>query len=156
MEIILVRHAVALDKDIAKAKKINDADRELTSAGKKKFKKHVLNYVSIFKKSDCIISSPYRRAEQTAKILADSIPFRKKIVFSSLLAPQGSAEKLKNYLKPKSYRKLILVSHEPLQSLLIKSLTGIALDSVHLKKGSLVVLRLQLNGTYKLYQLLNP
>ena len=43
MEIILVRHAIALDKNIAKTKKIKDSDRKLTVVGKKKFKKHVLN-----------------------------------------------------------------------------------------------------------------
>ena len=156
MEIILVRHAIALDKNIAITKGIKDSKRKLTAAGKKKFKKHILNHISLFKNSDFILSSPYLRAKETADILVKQLPFIPQCVSSSVVVPDGSVDKFLSYLKNKTYRKFVVVSHEPFLSQLIKSLTAIPIDSIHLKKGSLAVLRLQPTGKYKLYQLLNP
>ena len=156
MEIILVRHAIALDKNIAKEKGIKDPNRKLTAAGKKKFKKHILNYISLFKNSDFILSSPYVRAKETADTLVKHLPLIPQCVSSSVIVPNGSVDKFLSYLKNKTYRKFVVVSHEPFLSQLIESLTAIPVGSIHLKKGCLVVLRLQPEGKYKVYQLLNP
>lgn len=66
MKLLLVRHAIALDRDTPG---IADSLRPLTEEGVAKFKK-AAKALSVMVTPDVVLTSPYLRAKQTAEILA--------------------------------------------------------------------------------------
>ena len=89
---------------------------------------------------DLILSSPLVRAKQTAEIVATDLKLKKRLKFSSALAPGGTAVILMRQLereKP-APKRILLVGHEPgmshLVSLLVTGGPDLQLD---FKKGGL-------------------
>jgi phosphohistidine phosphatase len=86
-----------------------------------------------------ILSSPYRRAVETAAVAAEVLAYKGEIVRTSALVPEASPydvwEEIRNR---KNERAVLLSSHEPLMS----SLAAFLLDSpplrVEMKKAALV------------------
>src|SRR5512139_1654296 len=66
MHLFVIRHAIAEDADQGQA----DADRELTADGERKFKRAVQGLRSFGLTFDRVLTSPWKRATQTAKLLA--------------------------------------------------------------------------------------
>lgn len=66
MKLLVVRHAIALDRDTPG---IEDSLRPLTEEGVTKFKKTAKSLSTVVT-ADVVLSSPYLRAKQTAEILA--------------------------------------------------------------------------------------
>jgi len=109
MEIYLVRHGIAEDN----ADTNTDADRRLTAEGVARTGRVAKNFSKRISDIELIIHSPYKRAEETAKIFAEYYPdaevkegkgltpFDKARMAMPLLSelPQGA--------------KVMLVGHEP-------------------------------------------
>ena len=89
---------------------------------------------------DLILFSPYRRARQTAEIVADQLKARGKLHDSLALTPDGDLKTLfaeLSRLKPAS-ENVLLTGHEPGLSTLISTLVfGDGRGSVLLKKGGM-------------------
>jgi phosphohistidine phosphatase len=66
MQLFVVRHAIAEDT----ADTGLDADRELTKAGARKFRRNVRGLRALKIRFDRIVTSPWSRARATAKLLA--------------------------------------------------------------------------------------
>lgn len=66
MKVLLIRHAIALDRDTPG---IADRLRPLTDEGVAKFKK-VAKSLAALVNADVVLTSPYLRAKQTAEILS--------------------------------------------------------------------------------------
>ena len=91
-------------------------------------------------KLDWILTSPYKRAYDTARIVADTLKAGKKLKIAKDLASSGDPKRLLRHLAL-DYRtkdSLMVVGHEPYLSRLVSVLIGaekpIALD---FKKGGL-------------------
>src|SRR5208283_2609313 len=89
---------------------------------------------------DLILSSPFRRAKQTAEIIAKNLKLRKKLAFSDDLTPGGNPRQLiqqLNEFRPEP-ENVLLVGHEPylgkLVALLAAGNTSLEID---FKKGGL-------------------
>jgi phosphohistidine phosphatase len=139
MNLYIVRHAIAVDPGTPGYE--DDSQRPLTDAGSKKMKK-IVKGLSDFVELDAILSSPYVRARDTAKILAKEYGMKDKIAFSDNLIPPGDFEKLIQEIQA-SYNvdNLALVGHEPMLSQLISWLTTGGTDSkLTLKKGGVAYL----------------
>lgn len=78
-------------------------------------------------KIDAIISSPFKRAQQTAHTIAKQLRFDDSIQTLDLLTPSGSATQVHDYLDAiidiKGYKNVLLVSHMPLVSYLLAALS---------------------------------
>lgn len=118
MQLILVRHALAQDRDdFASKGGKEDSLRPLTFKGRKKMLKMARHLRLWFDDVDLIVSSPYIRALQTAEILSRS--FRRKITEASELVPHSSPELFVRWLKSlkEDPQRVVIVGHEPQLSL---------------------------------------
>lgn len=105
----------------------SDAARNLTERGRA----DVVNTLSVrsdaLKSVNCIIASPYVRAQQTAAIAAEylSLP----VTTEPCLVPESSLFKLQQMLEPllleESDRVPLLVSHQPLVGSLVDWFCGL-------------------------------
>jgi phosphohistidine phosphatase len=147
MNLYIVRHAIAVQRGTPGYE--DDSQRPLTDDGRKKMKKIVRGLSSLKLELDTILSSPYVRARDTAKILAKELTGMDKIAFSDNLIPPGNFEKLVQEIHDKyDVNSLALVGHEPMLSGLISWLTTGNTDMrLTLKKGGVAYL-----ATDNLYQ----
>ena len=137
MLLYLLRHAEAVDMADS------DAERKLTDKGITQARK-----VGRFcRKNDfipaIILTSPLKRAEQTARIVAKEVQTAEFIIdpmLSSGMQPETALDELKVYSR---FPSLMLVGHEPDFSLLAAHLLGLPLhESLHLRKASLTAINL--------------
>jgi len=85
---------------------------------------------------DLILSSPYARAEQTARIVARALD--EEVTFTNHLMSDGNALELVAEINDEKPQSVLLVGHEPDLSRLISVLvTGSTDASIELKKGGL-------------------
>jgi phosphohistidine phosphatase len=147
MNLYIVRHAIAVPRGTPGYD--DDSQRPLTDAGRKKMKKIVKGIHQLDLELDVILSSPYVRARDTAKIVAKEFKAEDKIAFSDNLIPPGNFEKLVSEIHEKyDVNNLALIGHEPMLSSLISWLaTGNTDMRVTLKKGGIAYL-----STDNLYQ----
>lgn len=144
MIVVLVRHAVAVDRLVYKRKKLDDRLRPLTPKGRKKMIKIAGRLKKMISKPDCIVTSPLMRATQTAAILSRSLGCAKVeecLELSPDVTPQAFAKWLKTYGSGKKI--IVLVGHEPNLGFLASWLLNGSQDSfVEFKKGGILGLEL--------------
>ncbi len=140
MNLYIVRHAIAVQREASDYE--DDSQRPLTDPGRKKMKKIVTGIHQLGVELDTILSSPYVRARDTAKILASEFKMKNKVAFSDNLIPPGNFESLIDEINEKyNVNNLALVGHEPMLSSLISWLTTGNTDmKVTLKKGGVCYL----------------
>src|ERR1044071_8278792 len=147
MNLYIVRHAIAVERGTPGYEE--DGQRPLTEAGRRKMKKIVKGLSQLDLDLDLILSSPYVRARDTAKILAGEFKLKGNVALSDNLIPPGNFEKLIEEIHQKyNVNNLALVGHEPMLSSLVSWLTTGNTDlRLTLKKGGVAFL-----STANLYQ----
>lgn len=142
MQVLIIRHAPAEDReDFAQSRQSDDL-RPLTNKGKNKMRQNVKGLQSIVPKIDRIAESPLIRAQQTAGLLASVYPNVVRETLSAL-APDGSESKVLAYLQKyaNTTGTIALVGHEPdLGELATWLLSGEIDTWMPLKKGSACLL----------------
>jgi len=129
MEIYLLRHGIAEDG-------YPDAQRALTDEGKEKLRK-VLKRSNV--KPSLILTSPYRRAVETAEIAADVLGYTDEIERSQALTPDGSPTAVWEEIRAhRDQHAILLASHEPLMSATVAYFLGSPGVHVDMKKAGLV------------------
>ena len=146
MILYIIRHAIAVQAGTNGSAE-DDSQRPLTDEGWKKMRKIAKGLKELEVTLDLIMTSPYLRAEQTAKILAKKFELPKeKLITTEHLAPSGYPDRLvdeinKNYSEVEN---LALVGHEPYVGNLISMLiSGDPTNSITLKKGGICRLSLE-------------
>lgn len=143
MELYLLRHGIA--EDVAPAGR--DADRALTPEGKRKLKEVLKVAAAAQLRPTLILSSPYRRARETALVAAKALDYGGEIVESSQIVPDGRPEDLWEEVRlHRNEAKLLLVSHEPLLGQAMGWLLNAPSLEVDVKKGSLMRIDLESFG----------
>jgi len=123
MNIYFLRHAIAVDHADWKGA---DADRPLTKDGIKKMK----DIARVMRAMDLgitsILTSPYRRAYDTAMIAAKTLKLEKHLKVTKTLATDADPKLLmkKLALDYRSWESVLVVGHEPNLSRLISVLIG--------------------------------
>ena len=135
MQIYLLRHGIAEDGKPGRP----DSDRALTSEGKDKLRR-VLKRA---RAADCtptlILSSPYRRALETAEIAADVLDYKKDVVKTRALIPEAPPSACWDEIRThKDETAILLATHEPLASSLAAHLLRSPALQVDMKKAALV------------------
>ncbi len=154
MKLIIVRHAVALDKKIAVAKKLPDSQRPLTEKGIKDFRKFASSQARLFEKPAVLFSSPYLRALETAEIVRATAYKKNSVKISSDLLPESDPEVFIQFLKKSKFRRVVIFTHEPYMSSLISFLLKNP-SSFKIKKGCIAVFSIEEHAA-ELSQLSNP
>lgn len=140
IKIIVVRHAVAMDREIFSVEGKPDGQRPLTQKGKREFKKFLKKTKHHLKDAEMILTSPYLRASQTAELLRKEFKSLKFLETSDLKA-ESNPQKLITSLKKMKSNSVILVGHEPFLSTFVSLLlAGTKRQIIEIKKGGIVVL----------------
>ena len=139
MKLLIVRHAIALDRDEWSKLSDNDRERPLTEKGAKKMKKVAVGLKKIFGEDpEVIFTSPLLRAKQTCDLISNEM-LSAKINETESLAPEQDPEAftklLKNSFTPTA-GLVACIGHEPhlnhlIAWLISKSRNGIG----EMKKG---------------------
>ena len=144
MKLYILRHAIAEERD--ESVYPDDSQRPLTAKGKKKMVIIAENMKAMGIKIDLILTSPYVRAHETARIMVRAFGLEKsRMVLNDNLAPSGFAKDLIAEVNEKYQAEhLMLVGHEPYLSELISMLiAGDPSLSIVVKKGGLCCLSIE-------------
>jgi phosphohistidine phosphatase len=135
MQIYLLRHGIAEDAKPGQP----DADRPLTAEGRDKLRRVLKRARTAELDPGVILSSPYRRAIETAAVAAEVLAYKGEIVHTRALVPEASPydawEEIRNR---KNERAILLSSHEPLTSSMVAFLLDSPALHVEMKKAALV------------------
>jgi phosphohistidine phosphatase len=111
LEIVIVRHAIAFERDRMRWK--DDGQRPLSPEGKRKFRKAAAGLARWLPKVDVMLTSPLVRARQTAELLTE-IAGWPEAIDTPELAPDGTPESVLAVLrKQRGGARVALVGHEP-------------------------------------------
>jgi len=135
MHLYLLRHGVSEEARPGTM----DADRALTSDGRRKLR-HVLRAIAEARvKPSLILSSHLKRAVQTAEIAAQVLGYEGEIVKTKTLVPAAASEQVWDEVRiHKSEASLMLVGHNPLFDDLAAFLLGASNLKVDFKKGAIM------------------
>ncbi len=137
MRIVIVRHAIALDRNEAAAQGIDDADRPLTDAGRDKMARGALGLARLLARPALLATSPWRRARATAEILAKPLGVHEVVTTPALLPGHLQPELLDWLTDRGAPDTVVLVGHEPDLGLWAGWLVnGRTRSMLRLKKGS--------------------
>ena len=133
MQIFFLRHANAGEPKLNPSK---DEKRPLDKLGIEQSHDVGRALAALNITVDCIISSPLRRATQTAAVVANEIDYEDKVVIDDALRPEASYDQFQDLLRRYSRKDAIMVvGHNPTMTEFLNKLIG-ATSSVELKKGA--------------------
>ena len=135
MQIYLLRHGIAEDARAGQP----DSERALTEDGRDRLRRVLKRARSADLDPGVILSSPYRRAVETAAVAAEVLGYKGEVVRTRALTPEASPSDVWEEIRDRRDEpSMLLASHEPLMS----SMTAFLLDSpalmVDMKKAALL------------------
>ena len=142
MELYILRHGEAGQR----SSQASDRIRPLTSAGKVEILEIAKALKIIGLKFDLVVTSPLKRAYDTAMIVSDIFKIGNKVQVWNELAPEGKRTEI--YRKISQLREedaVLIVGHQPLLGEIVNDMIHKAKPSpcnLLLKKGGVVRLRL--------------
>lgn len=141
MDVLLVRHAKAEEREIFALSGEEDALRPLTKAGAKEMRKVAKALHRLVPQVDVFASSPLLRAAQTADILATR--YAGKVVQLPQLSPGHEPAQVLTWLRSQGDQQCVaLVGHEPDLGMLASwLLAGSKQGFMPLKKAAACLLR---------------
>jgi phosphohistidine phosphatase len=135
MELYLLRHAIAEDRSSTG----QDSDRRLTEEGREKLRRVLERAHAARVRPSLILSSPYKRALETAEIAARELGYEGKIVRADSLKPGSSPAEVWHEIRIHHSEPSILLSgHEPMFSTMVAWMLGSTRPMIEFKKASLV------------------
>ena len=140
MELYLLRHGIAEVAAIGH----RDADRALTPEGKRKLRDILKVALEADLRPTLILSSPYKRAKETAAIAVKMLGYTGDVLETNALVPNAHPLELWEEVRMhKSEAKLLLVSHEPLLGTAAAILLNSSGLRVDFKKGAIMRIDLE-------------
>jgi phosphohistidine phosphatase len=113
MEIYILRHGIAEDAPPGQP----DSERALTSDGRKKLRSVLRAAASAGVAPSLILTSPYKRALQTAQLAAEILDYKGELLRTKALEPSGSPKTVWDEIRVhKDEARILLAGHEPLFS----------------------------------------
>ena len=135
MQVYLLRHGIAEEGSAGG----NDADRELTTEGRRKLRQvlHAASESGVA--PTLILTSPFKRALQTAEIAGHVLGYKHPLLHSKALTPSSTVEQVWDEIRVhRDETSILLVGHNPLFSDLAAYLIGAKTAHIHFKKGALM------------------
>lgn len=146
-QILLVRHAIAFDRDEWAG---HDFDRPLTEKGIEKFSRSLPGLKKLCPDISAVYSSGLLRALQTAQLLADA--YSLEIIKDPGLNHGNLPREIEKFIERAMKKRegvVAFVGHEPELCLLLSLITPLELEDCYFKKGGMALLELE-SGSYKL------
>jgi phosphohistidine phosphatase len=122
-ELCIMRHGIAAERSIGQ----DDARRALTSEGRERMKRIAEGLLKTGFAPTWIVSSPYVRALETARIVGEAETPAPLLDRCDVLEPGGTPEDLISFLARRpEHKRVLVVGHEPDLSALAARFTGAA------------------------------
>ncbi len=135
MQVYLLRHGIAEEGKTG----VNDALRSVTAEGRRKLRQVLKSAAEAGVRPELIISSPLKRALQTAELAKEILSYGDIVAQSKALSPGASAEEAWDEIRVhKDVACLLLVGHNPLFALLAAFLLGTPQAQIDFKKGAMM------------------
>jgi phosphohistidine phosphatase len=135
MRLVIVRHAIAEDREEFAATGQDDGLRPLTPDGIKKMTQGVRGLRTLVPSIDVLAASPLTRALQTAEIIQNAYAVD-RVETVPALAPERAVSEVTSWLSSTSGDVVTVVGHEPQLGRLISYFLGAGdQPAVELKKG---------------------
>lgn len=143
-ELLILRHAIAIDRDEAAALGLSDAERPLTDKGQRRMGQIAAGIHRLSERPALILSSPLLRARQTAEILATRYNSCTLDIIEELVPGASLQQLIKVLQKQQLTGPLVVVGHEPdLSSLAGLLLCNSETGFIQLKKGGAALLHFE-------------
>ncbi len=136
MDLFFLRHGEA------ESHAVNDAARCLTLGGERDVQGVIASRRAELAAIDIIVTSPYRRALQTAKIAARVLDFERELLVTGQLEPGAEPQALFRFIDDLDARSVLLVTHQPLVGNVVSLLSGDT-DCLATGTANLVALQMQ-------------
>jgi phosphohistidine phosphatase len=135
MELYLLRHGIAENQSATG----RDEDRSLTEEGRQKLHRVLKRAASAGVAPSLILSSPYKRALETAEIAGSELKYRGEILRVGSLTPDSSPPSVWSEIRDhRDETSILLAGHEPLFSSTVALLLGSKHQMVDFRKAALV------------------
>jgi phosphohistidine phosphatase len=142
MNLLVIRHAIAEDREAFAKSGRDDDQRPLTQAGRGKMRRGARGLRTVAGRAPILASSPLVRARQTAEIVAPELG-ASRVEIVEALRPDQSFDELLKWLRSHSAHNddedstVAVVGHEPhLGGLVTWLMTGGDDSRIELKKGA--------------------
>jgi phosphohistidine phosphatase len=144
MDVLVVRHGIAMEREKAQAEGITEADRPLIAKGRKRLRVVAKGLHRIMPNVVGLLSSPYRRAIETAEFVGaayDDLAYEE----TPALLPETDPEELCKVLSARPADSVVaVVGHEPhLGRFIGYCLFGEPRSPFDLKKGGVCLLHFE-------------
>ena len=143
MKLVVIRHAIAMEREEFASTGQSDDLRPLTDEGREKMKRHAAALVELVPKIDLLATSPLVRARQTAEIVARAYHIKVSDLTEALV-PDAAFSTFTKWLTPHQDKEVVaVVGHEPhLSTLVTWLMAGLDESRVDLKKGGVCLLEI--------------
>jgi phosphohistidine phosphatase len=143
MRLLIVRHAIAEDREEWAKTGKSDNDRPLTGKGRKRMSRIARGLAALVDTPEVVGTSPLTRAVETAEILAEAVGLEKTVAVPAL-DPSADFGDMVTWLRSlKTNGTVAVVGHEPhLSGFACYLLTGRRESFLELKKGAACLIQL--------------
>lgn len=141
MQLLLIRHAIAQDRDEFARSGRPDAERPLTDLGRRRMRAGTKGLQHLVPAIDLLATSPLVRTTETANIVAEAYAYPDPIPIDAL-TPDATPAAFLSWLRAQDADKTIaVVGHDPgLPQIVGLLLTGKAAPIIAMKKGGACLL----------------
>jgi phosphohistidine phosphatase len=160
MMVLVIRHAIAEERDAFAESGKPDDERPITANGRRRMERGARGLRTLVPRINLLATSPLVRAQQTAAVVAKV--YRTEVgEKTEALSPSAPLDQFAKWLAPHSDLDVIaVVGHEPhLSALVTWLLSGISDSRIEFKKGGACLLEVDGQpgaGGAKLHWLLTP
>jgi len=141
VDLVLVRHGIALDRALALDRGIADADRPLVRAGIERTVAAMEGLAVVLHRATvAVFSSPWLRARQTADIAAEALAAPPPVLRPAL-APGGDPTSVLPEAMAMGLTAVVVVGHEPDLAHALAALLGAPASALRLKKAGAAIVR---------------
>ena len=144
MQLIVIRHAIAMERDEWAKSGRPDSDRPLTDTGRRRMRKNARGLQRISPHPELIATSPWLRAADTARVVAETLGVERMETIDAML-PDRHPRELAEWLNARiDLTAVAVVGHEPhLGELVTWLMGGKQGTNVEFKKGGACLLRFE-------------
>ena len=144
MQLIVIRHAIAMEREEWAQSGRPDSDRPLTDTGRRRMRKNARGLQRFSPHPDLIGTSPWLRAADTARVVAETLGVERMETIDVML-PDRHPRELAGWLNEHSdLAAVAVVGHEPhLGELVTWLIGGKSGSNVEFKKGGACLLQFE-------------
>lgn len=144
MQLLIIRHAIAEEREDFAKKGEGDDDRPLTAFGKRRMQRNAQGLRRIASHIEVLAASPLVRAQQTARIVAEEYRIRDIQTVDALRPDRRSRELITWLSKQDADATIAVVGHEPhLGTLITWCVSGVERPGLTLKKGGVALVEFE-------------